>query len=60
MGCCESRQSSDHSMDLQFRTFYNKAGPNSMYAKENNRMVTRPDYDIMKIAKKVKLIIFKR
>jgi hypothetical protein len=54
MGCCESRQSSDHSMDLQFRTLYNKTGPNAIYAKENNRMVTRPDYDIMKIAKKVK------
>jgi hypothetical protein len=54
MGCCESRHSLDNNMDLQFRTYYSSTGPNAMFGRDNPRIVTRPDYDIMKVAKKVK------
>lgn len=58
MGCCESHHSLDKNMDLQFRTYYSSTGQNAIFGRENNRMVTRPDYDIVKVAKKVKIEIY--
>ena len=55
MGCCESRHSLENNMDLQFRTYYSSTGQNAIFGRENARMVTRPDYDIVKVPKKVKI-----
>ena len=56
MGCCETRNTSDHTIDLQYRNHYNNAVPNgysSSSKRENMKLVTRPDYESNRTVKKV-------
>ena len=57
MGCCESRHTSDQTLDLQYRTMYKPSAPTGFYStgRDYNKNLTRADYDNMKPIKRVNI-----